>query len=193
MIGSLIGIIASSGGAAAAAGDYESIATVTVGGGGSSSVSFTSIPSTYQHLQIRCITKIADTAPGYGAFAFQFNSDTGSNYVAHQLGGNGAATFASFTSASTSMTVGYTTVSATGFSNVFTSTVVDLLDYANTNKYKTMRSLSGNESNNNDTNSRIRLGSGLWLNTGAISSIVISDPSSAFTQYTQFALYGIKG
>ena len=55
MLPSLIGVIASSGGAAAAGTAYESIATVTVGAGGSSSVTFSSIPSTYQHLQIRYI------------------------------------------------------------------------------------------------------------------------------------------
>ena len=35
------------------AGDFESIATVTVGSGGASSIEFTSIPGTYQHLQVR--------------------------------------------------------------------------------------------------------------------------------------------
>ena len=39
----------------AAGGDFESIATVTVGGGGAASIEFTSIPGTYQHLQIRGI------------------------------------------------------------------------------------------------------------------------------------------
>jgi hypothetical protein len=47
---SILGIIASSK-LTAAAGDFESIATVTVGSGGSAVISFTSIPSTYAHLQ----------------------------------------------------------------------------------------------------------------------------------------------
>lgn len=33
--------------------DYDSIATTTVGAGGAASITFSSIPSTYQHLQIR--------------------------------------------------------------------------------------------------------------------------------------------
>jgi len=38
-------------------GDYESIQTVTVGSTSQSSISFTSIPSTYKHLQIRYISR----------------------------------------------------------------------------------------------------------------------------------------
>jgi hypothetical protein len=37
--------------------DFESIATVTVGGGGASSISFTSIPATYKHLQLEIYGK----------------------------------------------------------------------------------------------------------------------------------------
>jgi hypothetical protein len=89
MLPSLIGIIASSGGAAAA-GDYESIATVTVGSGGSSSISFTSIPSTYQHLQVRAIQRCSS---GVNNLQMQLNSDTGNNYSTHRLGGTGAGSF----------------------------------------------------------------------------------------------------
>jgi len=45
------------GSAAPQVGDFESIATVTVGAGGSSEINFTSIPSTYQHLQIRILSR----------------------------------------------------------------------------------------------------------------------------------------
>jgi hypothetical protein len=191
----ILGIYASqiSGHLFAPSGAYDSIATNTITSGGTSSITFSSIPSTYTHLQLRCITKAADTALGYNAFAFRFNGDTGSNYVAHQFAGNGGSVISSYTAATTSMTVGYTTVSHPDYTNVFASTVVDILDYANTNKYTTMRSLSGNDLNDGSVSSRIRLGSGLWLNTSAINSITILDTSSTFTQYTQFALYGIKG
>ena len=66
---------------------YESVATVTVGAGGSSSISFTSIPSTYKHLQLR-ISGLAGAADAY----LYLNSDTtNSNYYMHSLYGNGSS------------------------------------------------------------------------------------------------------
>ena len=50
---------------------YESIATTTVGSGGASSITFSSIPATYAHLQIRGIFK-----PSAACWlGLRFNSD----------------------------------------------------------------------------------------------------------------------
>lgn len=187
MIGSLIGIIASSGGAAAG-GDYESIATVTVGSGGSSSISFTSIPSTYQHLQIRSIAQCSTSTSNWQRLVVAFNSDTtNSNYVDHLLYGTGTA---AESLAETSSRKGYGRASRTGVS-YFGANVTDILDYANTNKNKTSRTLTGIEINGGG---QIALESNLWMNTAAINSITITiEDSSNFNQYSSFALYGIKG
>ncbi len=68
---------------------YESIATAS-GNGSSATITFSSIPSTYTHLQIRAITR--DTSAlndSYGA-KLKINSDTGSNYTSHYLLGTGS-------------------------------------------------------------------------------------------------------
>ena len=187
MIGSLIGIIASSGGAAAG-GDYESIATVTVGSGGSSSISFTSIPSTYQHLQVRGIAR-GTAAYTYSNLFFQFNLDTGSNYSYHYIYGNGsAAGVAAGTTQSSILGARITDGSATA--SVFGACVFDVLDYKSTNKYKTLRHLGGVDNNGGG---EIYLSSGLWMNTAAVSSIQIVSGNGNLAQYSSFALYGIKG
>ena len=68
---------------------YESISTVTVGGGGSASVSFTSIPATYTHLQVRAIVRT--TSASNPNLAYKLNNDTSnSNYRYHQIIGTGA-------------------------------------------------------------------------------------------------------
>jgi hypothetical protein len=67
--------------------------------------------------------------------------------------------------------------------------ICDVLDYANTNKFKTLRSLTGNDRNGSGS---IWLDSGLWRSTSAITSIKFTT-GTAFAQYSQFALYGIKG
>jgi len=68
--------------------------------------------------------------------------------------------------------------------------IVDILDYANTNKYTTMRSLSAYDANGSGL---VWFQSLLWMNTNAITNIKIIRSTSGFNQYSHFALYGIKG
>ena len=187
MLPSLIGIIASSGGTSSAT-SYESIATVTVGAGGSSSISFSSIASTYQHLQIRgyCRTNYAGFADAAG---FRLNSDSGSNYKAHFLRGDGSSASAGVDTASY-IYAGDVAGNGSG-SNTFGTFVIDILDYANTNKYKTTRELVGIDNNGNGY---VALWSGLWLSTSATNAVTLFPLyGTTFSQYSSFALYGIKG
>jgi hypothetical protein len=170
-------------------GDYESIATVTVAAGGASSVDFTSIPSTYAHLQIRGIARgtRSDVADG---ITVQFNSDTASNYSYHYLRGNGTGAYTGSWN-QTSIPLEDTMSAATSGSSIFGGIVTDILDYANTNKYKTLRNLGGNDRNGAGD---IGLQSGNWRNTNAITNIKLGALYGAgFAQYSSFALYGIKG
>lgn len=178
-----LGVIASqiSGHLWAPSGAYDSIATTTVGTGGASSITFSSIPSTYTHLQIRGIAQ-ATLATGF----IRFNSDSASNYATHYLYGDGAS---AASGAATNQTISYAFL-ATASANIFGGAVIDILDYTNTNKYKTMRSLSGGDQNGTGY---IELISGLWQSTSAITSITLIPASGNFAQYSSFALYGIKG
>lgn len=171
---------------------YESIATVTVGSGGSATVEFTSIPSTYTHLQIRALirstyTSTVTTTNG----TLQFNSDTGSNYAWHQLRGQGSAA-STGASSSTNLGLSFADIGGTSVTNFFSAGVMDILDYTNTNKYKTVRVLTGADGNTTNDD-WIYLGSTLWQNTSAITSIKLYPGINNFAQYTRFALYGIKG
>lgn len=181
----ILGIIASS--LPAAAGDFESIATVTVGSGGSSSVTFSSIPQTFAHLQLRMLLR----STGGSTFTFgkiYFNGDTtNANYAAHRLSGNGSSANAGATTTDGSFG-DFAGPSAPA--NVFGVSVVDILDYTNTNKYTTSRYFNGVETN---TYGDVRISSQLWENTAAITSLSISQwDNDPFVQYSHFALYGIK-
>jgi hypothetical protein len=167
------------GGVAASLTDYESIATATVGSGGASFVEFTSIPSTYSHLQVRMM--FTKSASGY--FAGYFNSDsTPSNYDSHYIEGNG-----------TTAGAGRVSDSVLGFfgssSTIPIGSVWDILDYSSTNKYKTGRSLTGQDQGGGAS---IVFHSQLWKSTAAINSIKIIPASGTIAQYGSFALYGIK-
>lgn len=188
MLPSLIGVIASSGGAAGGATSYESIATVS-GNGSASTLTFSSIPSTYQHLQIRWIARDGRATTSL-SMKMQVNSDTGANYTSHRLYGLGSAAYSDATTSTNQFYIDRIGGSSAP-SNTFGAGVIDLLDYANNNKYKTVRSLGGYEDN---TVGSIWLDSGVWMSTSAISSIsLVSNYGDAFASNTSFALYGIKG
>jgi len=161
---------------------FELIETQTVGAGGAASVTFSSIPQTYKHLQIRGVALSAGT---YSAdMQFTFNSDTAANYSHHQLSGDGS-TATSYNAANASYMAMAMTPNATypvGF-------VMDVLDYANTTKYKTARSLFGIDRNGSGY---AILSSGSWRNTNAVTSLKIVPVGGSLNQYSTFSLYGVK-
>jgi hypothetical protein len=185
MISSLIGIIASSGGGEV--NSYESIATVTASGS-ATTLTFSSIPSDYQHLQIRFIGRSGFSGGGGpDNWNLSFNSDTtGTNYYRHTVRGNGS-------SADTPTGNDNIVVSSisTNFdaANLFGTGVIDILDYGNANKFKTVRILSGIDYNGSGF---VQLESMLWKNTAAITSITCTQNSN-WASGSRFALYGIKG
>jgi len=186
----ILGILASqiSGHLFAPSGAYDSIATTTVGAGGVASVTFSSIPSTYTHLQIRGIAR-STAAAGPRAVYLRFNSDTGNNYASHRLEGDGSSASAGAFTSETYIRI-YDNPAANQTASVFSSVVLDILDYANTSKNKTARFLNGFDANGSGY---IGFQSGLWINTTAVTSITFTLEAGDFAQYSQFALYGVKG
>jgi hypothetical protein len=179
----ILGIWASAQQGANVVGDYESIQTVTVGAGSSNTITFSSIPSTYTHLQIRSINRIGANA------VIQFNSDTTyTNYRSHYIEGDGAS-IGSGSIQSGSYDGGYAIVGKGIVSNTFGPAVIDILDYTNTSKYKTVRGLSAIDQNGSGYVDYI---SSLWMSTSAISSITFRGIGANFQEYSSFALYGIK-
>jgi hypothetical protein len=173
-----------SGGAGGGGGSYESIATAT-GNGTASTVTFSSIPSTYASLQLRVLAKTAaDTF-----FRIRVNGDTTTNYSRHSVYGDGssvgvqgnAVALSSFASLGTVVNVGGTQPAAL---------ITDFHDYASTTKNKTIREFSGSDMNGSG---EIRLASSLWLNTDAINSITFFTAGDNFSTGTTISLYGIKG
>jgi hypothetical protein len=152
-------------------------------------VEFTSITGTYTHLQIRAIARTTASDGDGTGLSITINSDTGANYSEHRLVGTGSAVSAGGGGSST-VTYAYRFASSSQTASTFGATVIDILDYANTNKYKTIRGLGGYDDN---STGRIALYSGAWLSTSAITAIKFVPNSGNFAQYTTFALYGIKG
>lgn len=179
-------------------GSYESIATVDVGAGGSASVTFSSIPSTYSHLQIRCLTRGTAGTGGTPVYV-TVNSDTAANYSTHQLFGNGSAAASNGHSNASYILDGwggFQSFAGGDTANCFGVGIIDILDYANTSKYKTARAAWGRDNNaTTGTTGRVFLESGSWRNTVAITSLTFTTDAAYgvnWAQYSTFALYGIK-
>lgn len=184
----ILGIYASqiSGHLFAPSGAYDSIATTTLGST-TSSITFSSIPSAYTHLQIRLFAR-STAANVAGGVTLQFNGDTtGSNYYSHYIQADGSSVAAG---PNASASIFYDIAGANANTSVFGAIIFDVLDYTNTSKNTTTRALGGIDNNGNG---RMNLTSGLWLNTNAVTSITLTPFSGSFAANTHCALYGIRG
>ena len=168
---------------------FESIATYTVGGTAQTSITFSSIPQTFKHLQLRTLVRSSTGASPENLAYVRFNSDTGNNYAHHFLLGTGAVA-ASTGQASIPYIPLIDSSNSGTLANVFAATVADILDYTNTNKNTTARSLAGIDANGSGA---MFLCSGFWNNTAAVTSITIVPEKTSFVEFSSFALYGIKG
>lgn len=161
---------------------YDSIATLT-SGAGATNVTFTSIPQTYTHLQLMYFAAKTDT--GITDITLEFNGDGGANYRSHWVftfDGGGVYNSAN----STAMGLGY----LYGNDGPRNAGIIDIFDYTKTTQAKSTRFLTGSEKISAGTSTLI-IGSGLWKNTSAITSIKITGSATMVTG-SKFYLFGIK-
>jgi len=147
------------------------------------SVTFSSVPATYEHLQIRGTLRGASN----GTLAIQLNSDTGSNYSRHQMYGAGSSASVNKNAGIAFMNIAY--VSWASENNpIYSTHTIDLLDYANTNKNTSVCSSWG------FANDQVSFNSQLWDDTSAVSTIKLYEAGAGanFVRGSEFTLYGIK-
>ena len=183
----LLGVLQAQAAGQVAAGSYDLLETQVLASS-QASVTFSSLSSyaaDYQHLQIRFVSRAdADAGTSY----FRFNGDTGSNYAAHRLIGNGSSVG---TLATTSSTFGFSGANqqSAGTTGSFAASVFDILDFGSSAKNKTTRSLGGVPNGS----IQISFYSGVWLNTAALTSVTLFPNLGNFVTGSRFSLYGIRG
>ena len=155
-------------------------------------VTFSGIPATYEHLQLRVSSHDTYDA-SYDILYARFNDDSGTNYSYHRMEGSGSSTGAGGGTGKTYAWLGKAEGSyGATLSTTYGVLVVDILDYANTNKNTTTQALSM-VVDPRPTNI-VQFSSSLWDDTSAINKIVFYPIySSAFVRGTTFSLYGITG
>lgn len=160
---------------------YEKIAAHTLASA-TPSYTFSTIPATYTDLVIICQTSISS---GTQQNKLQFNGDTGSNYTATILSGNGSAALSTRTASQTSIQLGYDDYNT---SSIGMMTIINVQNYANTSTYKTVIARGSN------AGTGVSATAGLWRATpAAINSVTILTSGGAnYAIGSTFTLYGIK-
>lgn len=173
----------------------EPIATALVGAGEALSIVFNDIPQGYKHLQLRGIAQIGfgSDPGGSGGAGLWFNGDRSLNYTRHEMEGTGSSVVA----------YANTPVSSTGLqrflfrqtnNNIYGASILDILDYTSTTKYKTIRGIGGFDTNETSgVVGDVYLYSAVWMSTNPITSMTIGNGTYNLKQNTRFSLYGIKG
>lgn len=172
---------------AAAAGAYELISTVTLGSS-YANFSFTSLPTTFKHFQIRLSVRDSGGA-NYNTMMIRVNnnSSSGNYYYNTQAGGGAGGQESGFYVGSN-----FNTIVADGaLANTFGFGVVDFFDVVQTNTRKSVLGrFAGTTSLFNGGNPVIL--TGFTIQTAAISSIQVTGPGG-YMAGSRVSLYGIKG
>lgn len=172
----------------AAAGSYDLLETEILTGS-QASVTFSSLNSTYgtdyQHLQIRMTGRCTTASTSDEEVFMQLNSDSGSNYASHRLRGSGSTVTSTAYATQTKLRAGFIPRD-NETSGMFGATVIDILDPFETTKNTTIRLLSGSGALG------IYLFSGVWLNTSALTTILLYPEINSFVTGSRFGLYGLK-
>lgn len=194
-----LGFWATAGAGGAAADAMELISTSLVGST-TASVTFSSIPQTYKHLQIRWTGRNSVSWGSDGSanmLWLQVNGSSSASYSAHMLYGDGSSVSSAASSANTYMRITNAVANAFGPSNAFGGGVIDFFDYTNTSTNKMLKMLGGYSSGSPEYG-RINLASAGYHSTGAITSLTIgpgNGPGAGGNWISggRFSLYGIKG
>lgn len=180
-----LGILAASGGAAGA---MELIATQVLSSA-ASTVTFSSIPQGFKHLQIRIVARTNTTGFTATDVFMEFNSSTSGYYKRHSLLGAGTSVSSNGDSTTTHAHAGFIT---TNFqpTSIFGNSIIEVLDYSSSSKNTTIRGLNGYAQAGNNF---LQFFSSLWANTAAVNSIKLDAVQGDFITGSRFSLYGFKG
>jgi hypothetical protein len=160
---------------------YEPIATTTLGSA-ASSITFSSIASTWTDLRVVLVELSSSTATQ----RVKFNSDSGSNYSTTMLAGNGtsAVSGSNINSASGIISDWY----VGGSSTLPAMKTLDIFSYGGST-YKTVLLTNSNDHNGTGAVERMV---GLWRSTAAITTVELTRDGGTYNAGTIATLYGIK-
>lgn len=165
------------------------IASSGVLDGSTNGITFSSIPQNFTHLHLRITARSARTASTNDRVYCRFNSDSATNYTWHELYGDGSSPYGQAYAPDNVFYTGFDPAASTTAS-VFASEIVDILDYANVSKFKTVRAIDGYDGSGSGI---VSLRSGLWRSNAAITSLFLGHyyTGANFVAGSRVDLYGL--
>jgi hypothetical protein len=162
---------------------YEPISTQTLGSD-TATVTFSSIPQTYTDLVVISNSRSTRASNSGDNLFLRFNSDSGTNYSATTLEGNGSIAESTRFSPLSALLARIPATTATA--GVFSPTIMHIMNYTNVTTFKTtlLKFQSVSES--------VGLNVGLWRNTAAITTVAFSANNGNLVSGSSFTLYGVK-
>ena len=156
------------------------------------SVTFSGIPTTYEHLQIRMHVKSDRSGSDVDGLRIDFNDDghPSTAYSYHWMRGSSTAESAGG-AASTRLNLQNMIAAQGGVTDAanFSTVILDILDYRNALKNTAVMALMGSTGNW----STVSFESGLWDNKDAIIKILLDQVNGPnFMRGSEFTLYGLN-
>jgi hypothetical protein len=160
---------------------------IASGTGSGAGITFSNIPQTYSHLQVR-ITGRSLSSAAYATIYSGMNGDvfTNPNYTTHVIYGNGSGASVIGQSSVNQINISQFPWAAVAANNQ-SSVIVDILDYTSTTKNKVMKWMGGWDANGDG---RAFMGSAMRMNTAAITELTFT-PDGGFATSSRIDLYGI--
>lgn len=180
-----LGILSASAGSSVEPAPAMELIATAFGTGASGTITFSSIPQDYKHLQVRYVAKNTGNSRVQN---ITMNGVTSAVYAKHTLAGF-STNLNSGSDVSSTAIIFASSITTSTTTNAVGAGIIDILDYASTTKNKTVRTLNGMS----DSESYINLSSGLYAQTTAISSITFTTAANNFSALTRYSIYGIKG
>jgi hypothetical protein len=162
----------------AAGSTYTPIATQTLGSS-TSTVTFSSIPSTYTDL---VLVMQSGTTPSNDDIGMRFNNDSGTNYSSTAVNGS-SGVYSDRSSNASSIQIDYRAFDTTNLNRISS---INIQNYSNTTTYKTSIIRNSNASIG------VEATVGLWRSTSAITRVdLYGIGGNSFATGSTFTLYGI--
>lgn len=162
--------------------------------GSASSVTFSNIPQTYDHLEIWYYAK-SGRSPNYDTLSFRANgvSTAGShNYTAVQCDVRTSGPFPGYDFSGTAMAIGG--IPGASSSNYYGAGITRIMNYSDTSRQKAVVAYGGYAGLNDGTTEQglVYPIQGLFTSNNAITSINIFG-ATTLQANTQISLFGVKG
>ena len=173
---------------------FESINSTTLSTD-TSTITFSSIPSTYRYLQLRGNIRLERSGDLAGELIIRFNNDsTANNYRSYYAGVSGTTSTSTYAATQTGSQTGYYGLrlpANNSLSNNFGAFIVDIYDYSSS-AATTIRTSSG-FLNNGTTTSNEEFGGAMWNDGSTVHTISLHLAfGTAIKTNSTLDLYGVK-